>query len=634
MTKVTTATRSRRNIWMFALLSLVFAYLSVLGATFNGVLTLIELQPFTLGLFGVLAGSWLFVRWRRGWVWHRTVLDIAFALWVIAFIVSITMNMATWRRSIEGIWYMMLYVSLWFMLLDMLANRGLSRQVLAQSFVFAGLAVMIFGWYFTWLLIDLNGLSELPRPSGLIGNANAFGAFMLMLVPFGIIQTINAKKRFPQVIMGLYTLSAFFLLILSQSRGAWIGAMAAIGLLLLLILADRKLLSVSALRTWWGEQPTILRLTLLVILILVLLMVIFMATFLINSLSAAGRSLSLRTYLWNAAFSMFQESPIWGKGFFTYGQHLAKYASIPPTQPQAHAHNIPFTIAAEMGLLGLSAIIVTIILAVRAMLQNWRNITGSERPYYMAGMAATIGFGIHHLLDTPSMMPVIAMAGLLMLILAIAPSEPIPLQMKWRRMGHPIGLIVMWAMLLIAGFWNTRLYADYYSVLRDVAQLNDCRMYESDDCTSVDSETFLESAEAMQHLINADPNQPAYVLQQAYLYGMAATEGDETVIEQAIIGYERYLELEPTHGSGWANLAALYWQMDNRVQARAAIEQAILFAPDWEHFKRQRDIYVGILIDAETITPPLPSVDGLNWSRFQYLREPLPEYLPQVGWGS
>ncbi|MDQ7035529.1 MAG: O-antigen ligase family protein, partial [Anaerolineae bacterium] len=372
---------------------------------------------------------------------------------------------------------------------------------------------------------------------------------------------------------------------------------------------------------------------LIAVIIAVLLIGVFMVYFLVNSLSVAGRSLSLRTYLWNAALSMLQESPIWGKGFFTYGQHLAKYASIPPTQPQAHAHNVLFTIAAEMGLLGLLAITVTVGLALRAMLRNWKTITGFERPYYIAGIAATIGFGVHHLLDTPSMMPVIAIAGLLMLILATAPNDPLPLQAKWRKIGHPISLIAMWIFLLLAGFWNSRLYADYYSILQDVAQLNDCRMYESDDCIMAASETFVENAEAMQHLINADPNQPAYRLQQAYLYGIAATEGDETVIEQAIIGYQRYLELEPTHSSGWANLAALYWQMGNQAQARSAIEQAILFAPDWQHFRRQRNIYVGILTDAETITPTLPRVDGLNWSRLQYLREPLPEYLPQVGWG-
>jgi putative inorganic carbon (hco3(-)) transporter len=634
MTKAIRTAHSRRNVWLFALLSLVFAYLSLLGATFNGVLTLLELQPFTLGLFGVLAASWLFMHWRMGWVWHRVDLDLAFLLWMIALVVSIAMNQDTWRRSVEGLWYMGLYISLWYILHDLLANRGLSRQLLAQSFLFAGLLVMLFGWYSTWLIIKFDGLDRIPRPSSLIGNPNAFGAYMLLLLPFGIVQTINAKNRLVQVLMGLYTLSAFLLLILSQSRGAWIGGAVAVGILLLMLLTDRKLLSIAALKKWWQQQASTLRLVLIAILIIVVLLGAFMAYFLIDSLTAAGRSIALRTYLWDAAMQMFRESPLWGKGFYTYGLYLPQYASIPSTQPQAHAHNIPFTIIAEMGLLGLIAIVVTVAFSIRSMLRNWKTVTGTERPYYLAGVAATFGFGFHHLLDTPSMMPVIAMAGLLMLFLATTPAEPIPFQTTWRKVGHPLGLIAIWLVLLIAGFWSSRLYAEYYAILRDVAQLNDCRMFESDDCVILDAAVFLEPAERLQPLIDADPNQPAYIRQQAYLYGFAATDGDVTALENAIAGYERYLELEPTHASGWANLAALYWQSGNEVQARSAIEQAILYAPDWEHFKRQRNIYLNILTDTETIAPPIPVLDGLSWSRFQLLREPLPEYLPQVGWGS
>ena len=56
MTKATSASRSRRQFWLFALLSLIFAYLASLGMTFNGILALVDLQSFTLGLFGLLSG--------------------------------------------------------------------------------------------------------------------------------------------------------------------------------------------------------------------------------------------------------------------------------------------------------------------------------------------------------------------------------------------------------------------------------------------------------------------------------------------------------------------------------------------------------------------------------------------------
>jgi O-antigen ligase len=634
MTKATTASRSRRQFWMFALLSLVFAYLAALGATFNGVLALPDLQPFTLGMFGLLAFAWLIVHWRRGWVWHRTLLDSVFVLWIIAFLASIMMNPMTWRRSVEALWYMALYVSIWYMLWDVLANGRLSRQVLVESLLFTGFTVMMFGWYSVWLLVQANGLADIPRPSGLIGNPNAFGAFILVLVPFAVVQTLNRKSRLPQIIMGIYTMSAVLLLILSQSRGAWIGFAAAIGFLILLLLADRQLLSLAALKTGWIQQTLAVRISLIVALLLVLLVGFFMTYFLIASISTPGRTIGLRTYLWNAAFAMFRESPVWGKGFFTFGQHLAEYASIPPTQPHAHAHNVPFTITAEMGIIGLSAFSVTAFLVAGAIYRNWKTLTGSERGYYIAGVAAVVGFSVHHLLDTPSMMPVIALLGLLILIVAVAPPEFTPLQAKWRKVGHPIGLTVMWIALLIIGFWNINLYQQYFSILRQVVAVPDCRLVEG-NCETVDLAVYRQAADSLQMLVNADPNQPAYLLHQAYLYGLAAIEGDTESAEHAITVYQRYLKLEPTHAAAWANLAALYWQIDDSSQAQAAIEQAVHYAPDWLHFQRQGDIYSGILTDAETIIPPQPDFSP-NWVLLQYLRQPLPpemEYLPQVGWG-
>jgi hypothetical protein len=224
---------------------------------------------------------------------------------------------------------------------------------------------------------------------------------------------------------------------------------------------------------------------------------------------------------------------------------------------------------------------------------------------------------------------------LLILVIAVAPSDFTPLQATWRKVGHPIGLTVIWITLIVLGFWNVGLYQQYFSILRQVVTVPDCRLVES-DCETVDLAVYRQAADSLQMLVNADPNQPAYLLHQAYLYGLATVDGDNDAAERAITTYQRYLELEPTHAAAWANLAALYWQIDNPTQAQAAIEQALHYAPDWTHFQRQRDIYSGILTDAETITPPQPLFSS-NWVLLQYLRQPLPpemEYLPQVGWGN
>jgi O-antigen ligase len=48
---------------------------------------------------------------------------------------------------------------------------------------------------------------------------------------------------------------------------------------------------------------------------------------LLQSLSAAGRTADLRTYIYDAAITMFTEKPVTGYGLFTFGRGLMRLAS-------------------------------------------------------------------------------------------------------------------------------------------------------------------------------------------------------------------------------------------------------------------------------------------------------------------
>jgi O-antigen ligase len=611
----------RRSTLMFALVSLILTYLVLLGTTQFSLLFLVELQPFTLGLLTSIVIAWFVHRWRRGWVWHRTAFDFVFLLWIAAFILSIFFNQATWRRSVESLWYMLLYIALWYMLMDLLANKVLSRQLMINASLFTGFMVIIFA---SWQVINaLRNNLGIPRPESLFFNTNVFALFLVLLIPFSLRQVLNLRG-IPRWINGLILLLAIPLLVLSESRGAWIASVVMIGVWLSLTMAERGLLSFAGFKAWWQGRNGQIRILLIIVLIVFIVAIIAMGLSILDSLNEGGRSLSLRTYLWNSALTMFQEKPLFGQGLFTYGYHLPRFESTPPARPQAHAHNIVLNVGAEMGIVGLIALFATGIVAIRYMWRNWHKASPQKKSLLTAAIAALAGAGVHHLVDVPIMMPAAAIFVLWVLIIAVAPSKPQVITASWQKIGQPITLLGIWALLLALGFWNSNLYGQYVALLKPV----DFETYAATD--------YREKAEALYPIIAADPNQPAYIHMQAYLYGLAAAEGDIEAAELAIVAYERYVELEPYHAQGWSNLAGLYWQLGNQDDALNAIEQAIFYAPDWDFYRRQQDVYTGVqlLPDIEPVETA-NSRAGSSWAHFQFLRLVFTkEYLPQTGWGN
>jgi putative inorganic carbon (HCO3(-)) transporter len=586
-------------------------YLATVGATFNGVLALPATQPVTLALFGLVAAGMLLAHRRYRLPWHTTPLDAIFPLWGAAWALSIVASPDTWRRSAEALWYMGLYIAVWYVLCDTLA-QGLRRAHLLRALLITGLVVLFFGG--VQVLHTLTSSGELPRPASLIGNPNALGAFLVALLPAAVSGAITAGGWLRRL-LALYSLATLLLLLITFSRGAWLGAGAALLTLAALWLWQRGLHRPAALRDWLAGRTAAQRRTGLLLAVGALAGAVLAGGLLLQSFNEGGRQASLRLYLWEAALRLFAEKPLTGHGLFTFGYHLPRFDAIPPGQPHSHAHSIPLSIAAETGLPGLLALALTVAVLLWHLGRNARTLPPEERPAWLAAVAALAGFGVHHLLDTPAMMPLIALVGVGLAAVAAAPAQPVPLRAPWRRVGHPAGMALLWAALLLVGFWSSSLYGRYYGVLQ----------------TALRTGAYAAAAAELTAIREADPRQPAYVLMQAYLYGLAAADGDAAAARQAAAGYDEYLRLEPYHSSAWVNRAALAWQAGDTPTALAAIDRALALSPAYG-FSTLRDLYTGTRIPTEDGAwgPPLWALNG---PRFQYLREVIEgEFLPQVGW--
>ncbi len=561
----------RSDLMAMAALMLIFSYALAIGATFNGIL-FPEFHTLTLGLLTVVIGVWLIMHWRGGWKWYRTSLDTVFLLWILAFGASLFANTEVWRRIAIGLWYMGLYIGVWYVLHDLIANRALRREVIVDALLVAGLVIVAIGFLQLqfWLkqIAAAGTFVAPPRPVSVFGNPNFLSDFLIVLTPLTLSRMVGARNRMPRIWLGIYAILQIVLLFLTNSRGAWIGAAVSFVVWAVMVVARNGSITRSAVSDWWRSHTGGIKAGLTVGVVVGVLAVAGASVVIVKSFSDPGRSLGLRTEIYTAAIDLFKEKPLTGQGLFTFGRGLVRLPGINPDKPHSHAHDAPLHIAAELGVLGLVALAATLFVGYRTIQANWKASTSRERLLLAGAVGAVVAFAVHQLTDVPAMMPAIALTGLVALVLALGPKEPQAVNEAWSRTGHPVEMVGIWVVLLVAGLWSSGIYSDYVGVLSDAAKTNDYKV----------------DAAKLNDVIARDPQLSLYSMQQGFLYGMAASKGDLEAAQSGIAAYERFIQLDPGYGVAWANLAALRWQVGDQDEAIKDIQQAIkLDSVEWNY---------------------------------------------------
>ncbi len=150
---------------------------------------------------------------------------------------------------------------------------------------------------------------------GLFGNPGALAGYLSITVPFLLFVILNYKQFFRSenlyyFIVGCFS-SAIYLILVANSRGAWIASFVGLGLVLNLKYALSKYISNA------GKIKSLIGLLVIAVLAL---------TALYNHKpdSAFGR-----LFIWKTSIPMIAENPVWGNGFGSfendYGKVQAKY---------------------------------------------------------------------------------------------------------------------------------------------------------------------------------------------------------------------------------------------------------------------------------------------------------------------
>jgi len=260
------------------------------------------------------------------------------------------------------------------------------------------------------------GTFEQPNPFGGYMNLTAFPALGLLLGMVMARLGMNRRRTQPEIFtpVRLWFLLAVcaavvgtLAVILSWSRGAWLGFLA--GAVVLALFSTRHIkrgLVIAGLAAflvagglWVGvstgagpAQAIVGRLA------------GFLDEFTLGDvrgvdINDANYSVLERLAHWQAAADMARDDLWTGVGFGNYGVAYADYDLINFPDPLGHAHNYYLNLLAEIGVPGLAAYILFWLVIIGQSIRLARRLAWPERGVVVGLLAAWVALAVHHLVD-------------------------------------------------------------------------------------------------------------------------------------------------------------------------------------------------------------------------------------------
>jgi tetratricopeptide (TPR) repeat protein/O-antigen ligase len=550
-----------------AVLILVVSYLLFFGGTLNG-LAAPQTVWATVGLVGGVSLVWL------GWcVWRRRRVETP-PLWapilalVLAYVLTGFASMDP-RRSLNAIWVLVLEVWVFLLVYDMV-KRGWPAELFVKVLLILGVVVVAFvfwqllDWERQWLAIG-GWSSPFPpvwlRPSPFYTHANLVAAFTNLLWPLALVWLWDTRSRLTRLWCGLVIAGCGIVIVFSSSRGALLAAGGALALMSVLAIVWQRqaFLSFAArlMRSRWQ----------IALAALPILAAGAGASVLIARVLAHpthGTFWGSRAVFWQAALAAFRRSPLLGSGPGTFASDYLNRVSVPPQFLYPHAHSMPLQLAAETGAVGLVSGAWLVVALIVAAVRRWRCAPLSERRLIAGLCGALATTGLHGLVDSPTLVPAIAMMWMLLAALLLSIESPErPVRISGERPAGTAMAVLAALFVVGGGVWMQHGYAPYYY-----------------GAALANASAWAEALPSLEEATRRDVGHAYYHLQAGFAHGMVASEGDVTQLPQAIVHYRQGIAREPYYSLNHANLAVLLWQQGEREAAIDAMQRAAELAPD------------------------------------------------------
>lgn len=257
-------------------------------------------------------------------------------------------------------------------------------------FLSMGVLVSLYGLYqfrfpekFSGVWVDTDMFEDIGfRVYSTFSNPNVLGEYLLLTIPFGMAYVVK-QKQFIKRLIALAVVGIMMLcLLLTYSRGCYIGIILGIGIFLVLL--DRRFI-------WVGV-------------IGIFFLPMIMPASIINRFTSIGNlndsSTSYRLNIWLGTLSMLKDYWICGTGpgidAFNQVYPLYSYSGI----AAPHSHNLFLQLTCDAGIVGVGSFIAILYKYFRTAFTNLKLYPKNEnRVFVIAGIAAILGFAAQSMFD-------------------------------------------------------------------------------------------------------------------------------------------------------------------------------------------------------------------------------------------
>jgi O-antigen ligase len=231
-----------------------------------------------------------------------------------------------------------------------------------------------FGWEFfrqRKMIKIAEGFSGVTGP---FTHYNNFGAYLVLILSLAFSQLVHAEKKIKKIFFSVLVVFLAASLLMTFSRGAWLG-MGVAFVLMMLFLRRFKI-----------------PLAFVCIFLLILLVVPDIRERLLFTFQKGGDA--TRFMLWRGAWAMIKESPFLGKGLGTFMIYMPKYTHQGTIQ---YAHNSFLQIWAEAGIFSLLSFLIFLTLV---LLKAMRSIKSNRDSILLGAFCGVCGFLAHGFFDS------------------------------------------------------------------------------------------------------------------------------------------------------------------------------------------------------------------------------------------
>ncbi len=303
--------------------------------------------------------------------------DILIACYLIVLILGLFLSIDPGKYQIFLVYFTFVgfyYVVRYFVSSERRLLLSISYFTLSGIFVCGfGILQFLTGKYQTTTWTDTSLFTDIAgRIYSTFQNPNVFGEYLLFLIPLSLAMFLISKDKLHKTIYGICCACAALCMILTYSRGCWLGLIAGMGLFIVL-LYKKALIPIGMLAPF---------------------SVFLLPQSILNRFMSIGNladsSTAYRVYIWRGTVKMLRKFWPIGAGIGTHSFEVAYAPFALPAITAPHSHSLYFHLMTEAGIFSLLTFVVLMYIILRQLFLIYKH--PKNREMQVLSIALVSGF--------------------------------------------------------------------------------------------------------------------------------------------------------------------------------------------------------------------------------------------------